>query len=123
MIVIDSSGWMEFFAGSAAGKKLLPFIEKPQELVVPAITIYKVFKKILQQRDEEEALRAAGLMSAGKVVDLTRDLAIEAALISAEHKLPMADSIIYATALSHDAEVWTLDAHFKWLAGVVWLER
>ena len=123
MIVIDSSGWMEFFAGSAAGKKLLPFIEKPHELVVPAITIYEVFKKILQQRDEEEALRAAGLISAGKVVDLNRDLAIEAALISAEHKLPMADSIIYATALSHDAEVWTLDAHFKGLPGVVWLER
>ncbi|MBA4383819.1 MAG: VapC toxin family PIN domain ribonuclease [Anaerolinea sp.] len=123
MIVIDSSGWMEFFAGSAQGMKLLPFIEKPQELVVPAITIYEVFKKILQQRDEEEALRAAGLMSAGEVVDLTRDQAIEAALISAEHKLPMADSIIYATALSHDAEVWTLDAHFKGLAGVVYLEK
>lgn len=123
MIVIDSSGWMEFFAGSAAGKKLLPFVEKPHDLVVPAITIYEVFKKILQQRDEEEALRAAGLLSAGKVVDLTRDLAIEAALISTEHKLPMADSIIYATALSHVAEVWTLDAHFKGLPGVVWLER
>jgi predicted nucleic acid-binding protein len=123
MIVIDSSGWMEFFAGSASGKKLLPFVEKPHELVVPAITIYEVFKKILQQRDEEEALRAAGLLSAGKVVDLTRDLAIEAALLSDEHKLPMADSIIYATALSHDAEVWTLDAHFKGLPGVVWLER
>lgn len=123
MIVIDSSGWMEFFAGSEAGKKLLPFMEKPQELVVPAITIYEVFKKILQQRDEEEALRAAGLMSAGEVVDLTRDLAIEAALISAEHKLPMADSIIYATAHMHDAEVWTLDAHFKGLPGVVFLSR
>ena len=100
MIVIDSSGWMAFLAGSEQGKKLLKFIEKPQELVVPAVTIYKVFKKILQERDEEEALRVAGLMSSGNVVDLTRDLAIEAALISVEHKIPMADSIIYATARS-----------------------
>ena len=123
MIVIDSSGWMAFLAGSEQGKKLLKFIEKPQELVVPAVTIYKVFKKILQERDEEEALRVAGLMSSGNVVDLTRDLAIEAALISVEHKIPMADSIIYATAREYGAELWTLDSHFKRLPGVVWLER
>jgi len=82
-----------------------------------------VFKKILQQRDEEEALRATALMSIGNVVDLTRDLAIEAARISAEFKLPMADSIIFATVRIHDAELWTLDAHFTGLERVVYLEK
>lgn len=123
MIVIDSSGWMEFLAGSEQGKKLIAFIEKPAELIVPAVTIYEVFKKVTQERDEEEALRVAGLMSTGIVVDLTRDLAIDAALLSVEHKLPMADSIIYATVRAFDAELWTLDAHFKGLDGVVWMEK
>lgn len=123
MIVIDSTGWMEFLAGSEQGKKLLPFIEKPQELVVPAVTIYEVFKKVALERDEEEALRITSLMSSGNVVDLTRDLAIEAALVSLEFRIPMADSIIYATAREFDAELWTLDAHFKGLPGVDWMEK
>lgn len=123
MIVIDSSGWMEFLAGSEQGRRLLPFIEKPQELVVPSVTIYEVFKKVVLERDEEEALRITSLMSSGNVVDLTRDLAISAALTSIEHQLPFADSIIYATAREYDAELHTLDAHFKGLENVVYLEK
>ena len=76
-----------------------------------------------EERDEEEALRITGLMSTFEVVDLTRDLAIEAALVSMEFKIPMADSIIYATARSYNATVWTLDAHFKGLPGVEWMEK
>lgn len=123
MIVIDSSGWMEYLAGSDHGKKLIPFVERSEELIVPSVTIYEVFKKVTLERDEEEALRAVGLMSSGTIVDLTRDLAIESALISIEHKLPMADSIIYATAREYDAELYTLDAHFKGLPGVAWMEK
>lgn len=123
MNVIDSSGWLEILAGSEAGRRLLPLVKKPSELIVPSVTIYAVFKKVAQERDEEEALRINGLMSTFEVVELTRDLAIEAALVSIEFKIPMADSIIYATARSFNAAVWTLDTHFKGLPGVEWMEK
>jgi predicted nucleic acid-binding protein len=122
MNVVDSSGWLEYFAKSPRGGRYAPAIRDSQALIVLVICIYEVFKRVLQQRDEEEALKAAGLMTAGQVVELTQEIAIQAALLSIEHKLPMADSLILATARRYDARLWTQDEHFKGLEEVVYIE-
>lgn len=118
MNIVDSSGWLEYLAGGAnADIFALPLQEK-ESLVVPAICFYEVFKRVLAQQGEEAALLAAGLMSQGTIANLTRDLAIQAALLSSELKLAMADSIILATARSYEAILWTQDVDFEGLANV-----
>lgn len=119
MNVVDSSGWLEYFAdGPNADFFAEPIEGDPDRLVVPSITIYEVFKRILQQRDESGALRAVALMRSGTVLPLTDTLALAAAKLSVELRLPMADSVILATARGRDAEVWTQDADFEGLDGV-----
>ncbi len=118
MNVIDSSAWLEYFAGGPNASFFAPAIEKTAKRVVPSLTVYEVFKRILVQRGEGAALQAAAVMLQGRVVDLDAGLAIASARVSAERKLPMADSIILATAESIGAEVWTQDADFKGLPGV-----
>jgi toxin FitB len=123
MNVVDSSGWLEYFGKGVNGENFAPIIRKSTELIVPTISIYEVFKRIAQQRDEEEALKAVGLMTTGKVVDLTQEIAIQAATLSIEHKLPMADSMMLATAYAYQAILWTQDDHFKNLEGVKFFEK
>ena len=107
MNVVDSSGWLEYFADGPKADFFTAAIENTQELVVPSISVYEVFKRVLQQRDEEAALQIVALMAQGQVVDLDQTLALSAAKISHELKLPMADSIILATARAHKAILWT----------------
>jgi predicted nucleic acid-binding protein len=116
--VVDSSGWVEYFCKGSNARVFLPLIQDTQNLIVPAICLYEVFKKVYSQFDEEIALQAIAVMTLGQVVELDRDLAVEAALVSLEMKLPMADSIIYATARACDATLWTQDGHFKGLSDV-----
>ena len=123
MNVVDSSCWLEFFAGSEVGEKVSPIIEGLDTLLVPAITIYEVFKKLLQELDEDKSLFAIAHMKQGKVVDLNSDLAIYAAQIGKEYKLAMADSIIYAVSRKHSAVLWTQDKHFKNLEFVKYFEK
>lgn len=118
MNVVDSSGWLEYFAGNAAADFFADAIESTDELVVPAVTIYEVFKRVYQQRDEGDALQAVALMQQGTVVDLTAPLAVSAARLSVSLGIPMADSIILATARAHEAALWTQDAHFAGIEGV-----
>ncbi len=118
MNVIDSSAWLEYFANGPNAAFFAAAIESVNDLVVPSLTLYEVFKRVLQQRDEGDALRAVALMQQGDVVDLDARIAIEAARLSHEIKLPMADSIILATAHAHGATLWTQDADFKGLPGV-----
>lgn len=118
MNVVDSSGWLEYFAGSAAADFFADAIEATDELVVPVVTIYEVFKRVCQQRNEGDALQAVALMQQGAVIDFTAPLALSAARLSASLGMPMADSIILATALAHDATLWTQDAHFASVEGV-----
>jgi predicted nucleic acid-binding protein len=96
--VVDSSGWLEYFGNGPNAA----FFEEPllqvDELIVPAISIFEVFKRVLQQRDETSALQAAALMQQGRTVALDPPLAMAAAKMSCDLKLPMADSIILATA-------------------------
>ena len=118
MNVVDSSAWLEYFAGTERAEHYAKIIENPEQLIVPTLSIYEVFKKIVQQRSEHEALQAAAAMQQGKVVDLDVRIAIEAARVSSEKQLPLADSVILATAKQYLAVLWTQDAHFKGMEGV-----
>ena len=123
MNMIDSSCWLEFFAGTEQGKQFSTLLRKNEELIVPTITIYEVFKRVSTQTNEEEALKAIALMTTGKVVDLTQELAINAVLLSQSKHLPMADAMILATAQAYDATLWTLDEHFKGIDDVKWFKK
>lgn len=113
MNVVDSSGWLEYFAGAPNADFFAPAIEATSKLVVPSVSLYEVFKRILQQRGEGEALQAIALMQQGRVVELSATLALSAARSSVEYRLPMADSIMLATAREYRATLWTQDADFK----------
>jgi toxin FitB len=121
MNVVDSSAWLEYFADGPNAGHFAKAIEDTAALVVPAITLLEVFKRISQQRDEATALKYAAVMQQGRVVDLDAALALRAAALGLRHKLPLADSIIYATAQSVRGLVWTQDADFDGLAGVRYL--
>ena len=123
MNVVDSSGWMEYFAKDENSAFFAPVIQDVESLVVPTISMYEVYKKTMLQRGEEEALSAIAWMSTGKVADLTQEIALAAAILSLESKLPMADSIILATARAQNATLWTQDDHFKNIEGVKYIEK
>jgi len=93
-------------------------LKDTNSLIVPAICLYEVFKVVLRERGEQEALQAAALMKQGSVVDITEEIALQAALISHRDKLPMADSLILATVQAYNATLWTMDSDFKDMAGV-----
>jgi toxin FitB len=118
MNVVDSSGWLEFFADGPNAGFFAPAIHKTGDLVVPTLSLYEVFKRVLQQRDESQALQAVALMQQGAVVELSSTLALAAAKLSSDLQLPMADSIMLATARSHGAILWTQDADFEGIDGV-----
>jgi predicted nucleic acid-binding protein len=116
--LVDSSAWLEYFAdGPNAGFFESPITRK-SELIVPTVVIFEVCKRILQQRGEEEALRAVSALHGGTIIAISAELAVLAAGISYELKLPMADSLILATAQAHNAVIWTQDADFRDLPNV-----
>lgn len=123
MNVVDSSGWLEYFADGPNAGFFAASIEAHSDLLVPTLTLFAVFKRICQQRSEHEALQAVAAMQSGMTVDLDAALALDAARLSLEHRLPLADSIVLASARAHDATLWTQDADFKSLAGVRYIER
>jgi len=116
--VVDSSAWLEYFAEGPNAPHFAAAIEATESLVVPTITLLEVFKRIRQQRDESVALRYVALMQQSTVVDLDAALALRAAALGVRHKLPLADSIVYATAQAAGATLWTQDADFDGLPGV-----
>lgn len=118
MNVVDSSAWLEYFADGPNADHFAPATEDIDQLVVPSISLLEVFKRVLRQRDETTALQAAAMMQQGQVVDLDTGLALDAAKLGIDLKLPLADSIILATARRHQAELWTQDSDFKGLEGV-----
>jgi predicted nucleic acid-binding protein len=118
MNVVDSSGWLEYFADGRNAPFFAPAIQRPVELMVPTISIYEVFKRVLQQRDETEALQAVAVMQQGRLVDLDAGIALAAAKLSTETQLPMADSVMLATARAFQATFWTQDADFERIDGV-----
>jgi toxin FitB len=123
MNVVDSSGWLEYFARGTNASFFAPAIKATQILVVPTICMSEVFKRLLIQRGEEDALQATGIMSLGLLADLTREIAIDAAYISAKSQIAMADSIILATTRAYSATLWTQDADFRGIEGVQYIEK
>ena len=122
MNVVDSSGWLEYFASGPNAQFFSEPIENTAELLVPTISLYEVFKRILQQRGETEALQAVAFIQSGRIIDPTSTIALHAAKLSLELKIPMADSLILATAREKGAILWTQDSDFESLPGVEYTE-
>ena len=118
MNVIDSSAWLSYFAGDGNAAVFAAPIENIPELLVPSIVVTEVFRNVLRQRGEEAALIVTAHMKQGQVVALDADLAMDAAKFGVDFKLPLADSIIFATARRHDAMLWTQDVDFEGLPNV-----
>lgn len=118
MNVVDSSAWLAYFADEPNAKHFANAIEAPDLLIVPTITMLEVFKKVAQQRGESIALQYVAVMQQGRIVELSASLALLAASLGLRHKLPLADSIIYATAQQSNALLWTQDTDFEGLEGV-----
>ena len=118
MNVVDSSGWLEYLADGSNASFFAPAIERSADLLVPTLSIFEVFKRVLGQRDESQALQSIALMHQGHVIDLTASLALDAARLSRSARLPMADSIMLATARAHGATLWTQDSDFEGLPDV-----
>ncbi len=118
MNIVDSSGWLEYFSDGPNSKHFSNPLKDSASLVVPVITVYEVFKVVLRETGENEALLAVAAMQKGRVIDVTTNLAMKASKLSLIHNLPMADSIILATAKAHDCTIWTQDADFKNIPGV-----
>ncbi len=118
MNVVDSSGWLEFFADGVNAEPFSQPLSDLEQLIVPSISVFEVFRVVCRQRGEEQALQAAALMQHGRIVELSSSLALYAAKLSIELKLPMADSIILATARLHEATLWTQDNDFEGIDGV-----
>ena len=123
MNIVDSSGWLEYFADGSNAEFFAPAIEDTKKLLVPVICIYEVFKKILLQRGVSAAQTHISDMKLGKIIEIDESLALSAAKISFDMKLPMADSLILATARANDTTLWTQDEHFKDLDGVKYIEK
>ena len=123
MNIVDSSGWLAYFADEANAKHFFAPLNDSAALIVPSVTIYEVFKVVLRESGENDALQAAMAMQKGKVVDLTASLALAAAKMSLAHDLPMADGIILATAREFDAVIWTQDADFKKIINVKYFPK
>ena len=123
MNVVDSSGWLEYFGEGKNARFFARPIQDIENLIVPTICIHKVFKCQLSLRDKEEALRAVGVMSLGQLIELDRQLALNAARISLDLKLALADSIILATARAAGATLWTQDEHFKDIEDVKYVAK
>ena len=119
MNVVDSSAWLEYLVDTDRASLFVEPIERTRELIVPVLVIYELFKKVLRERGEQPALEVYGLLSQGNVVDVDAGLATDAARLP----LPLADSIIYATAQRYGATLWTQDEHFEGLPGVKYFSR
>ena len=113
MNVVDSSAWLEYLADGPNAEYFSAPLVDTDNLIVPTVCIYEVFKAVLRQRGEDAALQTVALMKQGITINLSDDLALQAAKISLKYQIPMADSIILATARAHEAVLWTQDQDFK----------
>ena len=123
MNIVDSSGWLEYFADGPNTADFAEALESSGDLIVPTLSIYEVFKVVLRQRGESEALRTIALMQEGQLIDLTSTIALHAAKLSLELKIPMVDSVMLATAREYDAVLWTQDSDFEGIEGVRFITK
>lgn len=123
MNLVDSSGWLEYFADGKNAEHFAPVINDTERLIVSTINLYEVYKKVISERDEDDAIQAIAMMAQAKVFEITASIAMQAAKTSYLLKLPMADCLIYITARQQNAIVWTQDANFKDLEGVQYFKK
>ena len=123
MNIIDSSCWIEYLMDTEIGASVAPVIEKSEDLIVPTITLYEVYKKLLTEKDENYASEVITYMQTGNVVELNVALSISAAEVSRKFKLSLADSVIYATSLEYSATIYSCDKHFKEIQGVHYFQK
>ena len=123
MNVVDSSGWVEYFISGSNAEFFAKPIEEVRSLIVPSITVFEVFKKILENKNEKMALEIIGHMFQGQIANLDAELAMSAAKLGRDLKLPLADSIILATARQYGATLWTQDVDFRNLEGVKYISK
>jgi predicted nucleic acid-binding protein len=121
LILVDSFGWIEYLVDGQLASRYEEYLTEAAQLVTPTIVLYEVYKKLRRERKEEEALLVVAQMMKSKVVPLTEDLALSAAEISLNYSLPMADAIVYATAIREGCPVATSDPHFKELRDVIYI--
>lgn len=122
--VVDSSGWIEYFADGPNASFFEDAIADSESLVVPTISLYEVFKRLLREPEGESlGLEVVAAMQRGMLVDLDAELSLEAARLSHEMKLPMADSVILATTRQYNATLWTQDSDFEGIPGVRYVEK
>jgi toxin FitB len=121
--VVDSSGWLEYFADGPNAAFFAPTILKSKDLLVSTINLFEVFKRVNAQRGEAVALEAISLMQEGRVIAVDAAISLRAAELSQHLKLPMADSLILATAHQFRATLWTQDADFEHIEGVKFVKK
>jgi predicted nucleic acid-binding protein len=122
-LVVDSSGWIEFFIGGPNAGPFAEAIDQSERLVVPTLSLFEVFRWVLREHGEGAALKATALMQRAEVIALSTEIALHGAQLSLELRLPMADSVMLASARAFDALLITQDADFQGLAGVLWLPK
>jgi predicted nucleic acid-binding protein len=123
MNIVDTSGWLEYFADSPQAAHYAAAIEDIDQLLVPSIVMYEVFKKITLAIDENRAFQAIAHLKQGRLAEVDEAVALYAGKVSIEKKLPMADALIYATAILRNATVYTQDAHFEGLPQVKYFSK
>jgi len=123
MTIIDSSGWLEYFIGGPNSDFFSKAIKNNPEIIIPAIILYEIWKKIAREKGEDTAIELVAQLKRYEIVPLDENLSIYAAKISSEYRLAMADSIIYATAKKYNAILWTQDSDFKDLKNVRYIEK
>ena len=121
--VVDSSGWLEYFTDAKNAHFFAPAIENIKNLIVPSISLLEVFKHILRQTSEQKAFEAIECMMQGSIVNLDIEISLSAAKLGVQHKIPLADSIILATGLIHEATIWSQDADFEGLPQVNYIKK
>lgn len=123
MNIVDTSGWLEYFSDGPNADKFLTPLQDSSSLIVPVITIYEVFKIVLRESSENEALQAIAAMEKGKVIELTTGIAMTASKLSLKYNLPMADSLILSTAQLYNCTIWTQDSDFKGIPVVNFFQK
>lgn len=121
MFLIDSSGWIEFFTDGPLSGEYAKYLKSPEKIKTPTVVLYEVYKKIKREKTEEEALVAVSLLNRTELISLTESIALLAADMSLQYSLPMADAIVYATALEEGCKVVTSDMHFSRLNEVIYI--
>ena len=121
--VVDSSGWLEYFADGRNASFFAPSIENVRHLIVPSISILEVFKHVLRHCSEKQAFESIECMLQGTVIDLDIEISLNAAKLGVQHKIPLADSVILATGQAHQATIWTQDADFEGLPFVKYIKK